>query len=202
MITLDNSLYDNTLLEGIPFKFRYQETKPESIYKVSASGAITLHNYRDWINIPENPSLKKIRNLFLHDTCHLILYFLRGDHQRIFKSDFGLNWDYITYVSDNHNWFFNKNERTDEYRIVAIHKIIRASIQKTRTPTFKEMKQLVYRDMDYMWHVKKITPKARKEKRKEIAEACDYICNQIGAKKIRETAKELVEYLQETVTFH
>jgi hypothetical protein len=53
-----------------------------------------------------------------------------------------------------------------------------------------------YATMD-AWHVKHPTPKARKQKWKEIAEACDFVYHQVGTKEIRNAARELVQYFQE-----
>jgi hypothetical protein len=202
MFTIDRSIYDGTILDGIPFQYRYQESKPKSIYKVNKSGSIVAHGYRGWNDIPENPTVNHLRGLFLHDTSHTILYFLRGDYERIFKSDFGLNWKYVNFLNPHHAVFSNTQERIDEYKIAAIHEIMTATINKRRAPSYCEMKALVARDMYYIWSAKRLTSSTKKRKRKEIAEACDYVCHQIGVKRIREAARSLVLYLQNNVSVH
>lgn len=197
MFYINPSIYNKTLLEGLPFTLKYCETRPKFTYNIN-SGRPMLSNFRDWHNLKENVPLYKMQKLFLHDTSHAILYFIRNEKHRLFKNDFGLSWNNVKWIEEYHLHFKKENERLDEYKVSSIYGILISSIKKNGLPTIKQNIEIIYGDSYYLWHTaNSITSKIEKEKRMEIEKAVDYVYNDIGPVAIRDAARSFIKYMKE-----
>jgi hypothetical protein len=197
MFYVDPKIYDKTLLEGIPFTLKYCESRPKHGYNIN-SGRPTLHNFRDWHNLSDNPYMWRLRNLYLHDMSHAVLYFMRDEKYRLFENDFGLNWNNVFVVNPDHHHFAIKSERTDEYKISAIHDILMCAVWRRKPFTFKQIVSKTEYSSRYVWHTKKpLTSIVKKQKHLEVVKATDYVYNEIGPSAVRDAARSFVIYMKE-----
>lgn len=121
-IEVKNSIYDGTILEGMPFRFKWHRKRPEITYEVTDKD-ITVFSYKSWMNIEEKNTLTELRHMFLHDMCHALLYMDRDEKDKVFTNDFGLSWDSST-KTEPVNFFKSYAELLDEMKIVALSYIL------------------------------------------------------------------------------
>lgn len=203
MIQISRNIYNGTLLEGIPYRFRYTYNRPDEIYRVR-DHAITLHNYEGWHDLYNGVTLFKLQKLFLHDISHAVLYHLRNENKKLFKSEFGLTWKHVKSLKENEGVFHfsNHKELMDEYSIMAIHDILNNSIKKKASPDLNEEASHVYLSANYVWHTADIYTKKNefrkdvlKKKWSDVEEAVDFVYSS-GLDTIRDSARSLVAYLK------
>jgi hypothetical protein len=117
-IHVKNSIYDGTMLEGLPINFKWNYKRPKTTYEVTDKG-INMYCYRTWMNIEDQNDRYGLQRMFLHDTCHALLYFERGEHEKVFTNDFGLSWDSSEH-NDEGSFWKSYPELMDEFKIVML----------------------------------------------------------------------------------
>lgn len=166
-VLVKNSIFDGTLLENLPFEYRWYESRPKNLYTVN-NNKIVIKNHKDWYDINRYNSKEWLCRMFIHDICHLVLYAERGQHQHIFTDDFGLTWE-DTKLKDGRLIFDNFDEFMDEYKVVMLSNILEART-RGEVKTKKEMVKLVVESLNYIYMADEIhlgdkeTAKRRKER--------------------------------------
>lgn len=211
MIEISPTIYNGTLLEGLPCKLKYYEKYPKHLYHVQSDGRIRLANCANWHNLyDENRRLTQTRiwNLFTHDLSHAILYYMRGETDKLFLDDFGLNWDKVYYIDkekSSDRYFKAKKEREDEYKVTVVHEFIFSSLVKQSPLSFRDQTLQTFNSAYDIWHTRKVFDgnKIRKEvsaqKKEEVDRAVREIYYGIGVAAVRDAARELVHFYKDHV---
>lgn len=191
-IKVKQSIYDGTILEGIPYNFQWNEKRPKVTYTVEPK-AITIHNYNSWWPISRYHTIPDLQKMFLHDICHAILYTQRKECDRVFQDDFGLTWA-TSKRFDDVTVFSNPDELNDEFKIVMVEHIIKDQFLGKRSDD-----ELIYKLVDELSYLRYTLEHTEEEKRRQevaIEHAYDY-WYLIGIDKIKETINTLKNNLMQ-----
>lgn len=192
-VHVKNSIYDGTVLAGLPLKYKWLRARPAHAYSVE-DGKVTLINHKTWYDIKKVNTKNWLRRMFLHDTSHMLLYTSQDNMDCLKLNDFGRDWSQVESLPDGKTMFKNMDHLMDEFKIVALENIL-AETMEGKNVTVDEIRSILLHNLGYIVHTPDWQRQSMWSERFDMIDmACEH-WNEGGMDRIRSIVQKLKAHL-------
>jgi hypothetical protein len=192
-VHVKNSIYDGTVLAGLPVTYKWLRYRPVHAYSVE-NNEVTLINHKTWYDIKRFNTTRWLRRMFLHDTSHMLLYTSQDNMDCLKLNDFGRDWTQVEVLPDGKTLFKNMDHLMDEFKIVALENIL-AETMEGKNVTVDEIRSILLHNLGYIVHTPDWQrPSMWKERFDMLDAACEH-WNEGGMDRIRAIVQKLKAHL-------